>query len=79
MNEIRFRASEDQLLEELERRREVRKWFYTDLPCDTCGSRSYVIADLSTRTCECEQCWANRRYLELIDGVEQKETKNDYR
>lgn len=71
MNEIRFRASEDQLYEELTKRRETRKWFSTESPCDTCGSRSYVISDLSTRTCECEQCWANRRYLELI-GWEEK-------
>lgn len=74
MQEIRFRQSEDKLLEELTKRRNARKWFYTDLPCDTCGSRSYVIADLSTRTCECEQCWANKRYLQIVDGVDTNET-----
>lgn len=68
MNDIRFRYSEDQLLEELMKRRNARKWFFTNLPCDTCGSRRYVISDLSTRTCECEECWAKRIYLEIVDG-----------
>lgn len=71
MNEIRFRASEDQLYEELMKRRESHKWLGSlHCPCDTCGSRRYVISDLSTRTCECEECWAKRRYIELVDRVD---------
>lgn len=71
MNEIRFRASEDQLREELDRRRKSHKWLGAlHCPCDKCGSYNYVISDFTTRTCECEQCWANRRYLELIGGCE---------
>lgn len=68
--EIRFRSSEDQLMEELMKRREAHKWIGAlHCPCDKCGSYWFVISDFTTRTCECEGCWAKRRYLELIDRV----------
>lgn len=68
-SEIRFRASEDQLLDELMRRREVHKIIGAlHCACDKCGGYWFVISDPTTRTCECEGCWAKRRYFELMDG-----------
>lgn len=70
MNEIRFRASEEQLYDELIKRREVYKVIGVDrIRCDKCGYGHYVIPNMVERTCECEQCWAKRRYIEIVDGV----------
>lgn len=67
MDEIRFRASEEQLLEELKQRREAYRIIGADrICCDTCGMGHYVIPNIAERTFECEQCWAKRRYLELV-------------
>ena len=69
MNEIRFRASEDQLYDEMLRRREAHKWIGAlHLPCDKCGSYKYVMPNMLDSSCECETCWAERRYYEIIDG-----------
>lgn len=71
MQEIRFRASEDQLLEELMKRREAYKLIGADrIHCDKCGFGHYVMPLLAGRTFECEQCWAKRRYEEIVDGKE---------
>lgn len=68
MNEIIFRQSEDQLLDELFKRREAYRLYGLRVrPCDKCGEYDYVISDPTTRTCECEGCWTKRRYLELVD------------
>lgn len=70
MNEIRFRASEDQLYDELMRRREAHKIIGAlHCPCTYCGRYTFVMPNATDRTSECEQCWAKRRYLELIDEV----------
>lgn len=70
MNEIRFRASEDQLYDELLRRRKAYKYIGADrFKCDTCGYGHYVMPNIDDRTCECEECWAKRRYIEIVDGV----------
>lgn len=67
MNEIRFRASEDKLYEELMKRREIYKHIgLLHHACDKCGKYNYVMCNLSNRTCECEGCWAKRRYLEIL-------------
>lgn len=69
MNEIRFRSSEDQLHDELMRRRHAHKWLGgLHVRCTHCGSYMFVISRLDTGTAECEQCWANRRYQELVGG-----------
>lgn len=66
-NEIRFRSSEDQLKEEIDRRRKMHKTVgMLHVACDKCGSYNYVIANFETRTAECEKCWAIRRFKELI-------------
>lgn len=71
MQEIRFRASEEQLLEELMKRREANKTIGADrIRCDKCGFGHYVMPNIAERTFECEQCWAKRRILEIVDGKE---------
>lgn len=71
-SEIRFRASEEQLMDELYKRRESHKWLgCLHLPCDKCGRYWFVMSDPTTRTCECEGCWAKRRYLEIVDRKEE--------
>lgn len=71
--EIRFRASEEQLLEELMQRRKAHKLIGADrIRCDKCGFGHYVMPNITERSFECEQCWACRRYVELIDRQEEK-------
>lgn len=71
MQEIRFRASEEQLLEELMKRREAYKTIGADrIRCDKCGFGHYVMPNIVERSFECEECWAKRRYLEIVDGKE---------
>lgn len=68
MQEIRFRESEDQLLEEqLKRRKAYQVIGAEHIRCDKCGGHSYVMPLMVGRTFECERCWAERRYLELIE------------
>lgn len=78
MNEIRYRASEDQLLEELMRRREAFKLIGADrIRCDKCGMGHYVIPNIVDRTFECEQCWAKRRYIEIVNGDNMDDVENE--
>lgn len=71
MQEIRFRYSEDKLLEEQLKRRKAHKWIGAlHCACDKCGSYQYVMLNIVDKTCECERCWAERRYFELVDGKE---------
>lgn len=74
MNEIRFSASEDKLYDELLRRRKAYK-FLGALhlrACDKCGSYNYVISNPLDMSCECEQCWANRRYIEIVNCADKE-------
>lgn len=81
MNEIRWRASEDKLLEELMQRRKAYQLIGADrIRCDTCGRGPYVMPNIMERTFECEHCWAKRRFQELTSPqippeVELKEKK----
>ena len=70
MNEIRFRHSEEQLIEEQLKRRKAYKYIGAEhIRCDKCGGHIYVMPLLAGRTFECERCWAERRYYEIVDGV----------
>lgn len=67
----RYNTSEEQLIEELTKRREEYKLIGVDrIRCDKCGMGHYVMPNVTERIFECEQCWAKRRYMEIVDENE---------
>lgn len=58
MNEIRFRASEDKILELAMLRRKSHAML-THTQCTKCGSYSYVLPNMLD-SCECERCYIER-------------------
>lgn len=70
MQEIRFRESEEELLEEQLKRRKAYKVIGAEhIPCDKCGGRCYVMPRMAGKIFECERCWAERRYFEIVDKI----------
>lgn len=63
---IRFRTSEEQVMDEAMRRRKCNG-YVPHLACK-CGSFRYVLPNMQTRQGECEDCFIIRRYGELVRG-----------